>query len=206
MVSGKGPKRPLTSSKAAPAQLYPRSTPFYPPAVGAVLTQTQLDSRAPSVVLVLGECCQVLGGNPSSLNSRLAFWAVLTWAWCTLGAWPRRDRLGVQLRSGVLGTRLGCGDPGGREPWAEQMVDRGWELPFCTGSGAAKGRGGRRLTLALFSFDSSWLGKAGAPEEEGDSPWAQSPQLRSAEGPVSRGLQGLCSPPPSWVPFQSPGT
>ena len=67
------------------------------------------------MVLVLGECCQVLGGNPSSLNSRLAFWAVLTWAWCTLGAWPRRDRLGVQLRSGVLGTRLGCGDPGGRD-------------------------------------------------------------------------------------------
>lgn len=94
----------------------------------------------------------------------------------------------------MLGTWLGCGDPGGREP------------PFCTGSGAAKGRGGRRLTLALFSFDSSWLGKAGAPEEEGESPWAQSPQLRSAEGPVSRGLQGLYSPPPSWVPFLSPGT
>lgn len=119
-------------------------------------SQTQLDSRAPSVVLVLGECCQVLGGNPSSLNSRLGFWALLTWAWGTLGARPGRDRLGVQLRSGVLGTWLGCGDPGGRE------------LPFCTGSGAAKGRGGRRLTLALFSFDSSWLGKAGVPEELGE--------------------------------------
>lgn len=131
-------------------------------------SQTQLDSRAPLAVLVLGECCQVLGGNPTSLNSRLGFWALLTWAWCILGAWPRRDRLGVQLRSGALGTLLGCGDTGGREPWAEQMVDRGWELPFCTGSGAAKGRGGRRLTLALFSFDSRWLGKAGVPEELGE--------------------------------------
>ena len=107
-------------------------------------------------------------GVTQALNFRLGSWALLTWAWCILGAWPRHDRLGVQLRSGALGTLLGCGDTGGREPWAEQMVDRGWELPFCTGSGAAKGRGGRRLMVALFSFDRRWLGKAGVPEELGE--------------------------------------
>ena len=177
MVSGEGPKRPLTSSKATPSP-----APFYPPVVrGAMLTQTGLDSRAPLVVLVLGECCPVLGGNPSSLNSRLGLWVMVTWAWCRLGTWPRGDRLGVQLRGGELGTWLGCGELGGRGPWAEQMADRGWELPFCAGSGAATGKAGRRLILAPLSSDSTWLGRAGVPEEEADSPCAQTSQLRLAE-------------------------
>lgn len=45
-----------------------------------MLTQTGLDSKAPMVVFVLGDCCQFLGGNPSSLNSKLGFWALVTMA------------------------------------------------------------------------------------------------------------------------------
>lgn len=45
-----------------------------------MLTQTGLDSRTPSVVLFLGECCWFLGDNPSSLNSILDFWGLVTWA------------------------------------------------------------------------------------------------------------------------------
>lgn len=69
-----------------PSQLCPRPTPFYPPVVGgAILTQIGLDSRTPSVVLILGEFCQFLVGNPSPLNSRQNFWGLVTWAWCGLG-------------------------------------------------------------------------------------------------------------------------
>lgn len=134
---------------------------------GAMLTQAALDSRARFVVLVLGECCQFLEGNPTSLNSRLGFWALVTWAWCGLWTWPRGDRLGVQLRRGELCTRLGCGELGGRGPGTEQMAGRGWELPFCTGSGEAKDRAGRRLMLAPLSSESMWTGKAGIPGEKG---------------------------------------
>lgn len=131
-------------------------------------SQAALDSRARFVVLVLGECCQFLEGNPTSLNSRLGFWALVTWAWCGLWTWPRGDRLGVQLRRGELCTRLGCGELGGRGPGTEQMAGRGWELPFCTGSGEAKDRAGRRLMLAPLSSESMWTGKAGIPEELGE--------------------------------------
>lgn len=127
-----------------------------------MLTHIGLDSRASLVVLVLGERCQALGGNSTFLNSKLGFWALVTWAWCGLGTWPRGDRFGVQLRRGELGT-----ESGGKGSGAEQTADRGWELPLSTGSGASKGRAGRRLMLAPLSSDNMWLSKAGVPEEKG---------------------------------------
>lgn len=176
-----------------------------------MLTQTGLDSRAPLMVLVLRERCQFLGCNPSSLNSRLGFWALVTWAWCGLGPGSRGERLGVQLKSGELCTQLGCGELEGRGPGVKQTAGRGWELPCCTGSTAAKDRAGRRLTLVLFSSDDMWLGKAGLPGEEGDCLWAQPSQLRSAEWPMSSGRPaGTVHSPPGSVPFpsslHSPGT
>lgn len=46
------------------------------------------------------------------------------------------------------------------------MAGRGWKLPFCTGSGAAKDKAGRRLTLAPLSSDDMWLSKVEVPGEE----------------------------------------
>lgn len=73
----------------------------------------------------------------------------------------------MQLRSGELGTWLGCGEPGGKGPGAEQMAGTAWTLPFCTGSEAAKDREGRRLMLAPLSSEDTWLDKAGVPGKEG---------------------------------------
>lgn len=161
-MSGERPN-PIQGHPQSPSQLCPRPTPFYPLVVGmAMLTHIGLDSRASLVVLVLGERCQALGGNSTFLNSKLGFWALVTWAWCGLGTWPRGDRFGVQLRRGELGT-----ESGGKGSGAEQTADRGWELPLSTGSGASKGRAGRRLMLAPLSSDNMWLSKAGVPEEKG---------------------------------------
>lgn len=88
VVSGEGPTRTPTPSNATPAPLpaLPKTHPILPSSCrGAILTQIGLDSRTPSVVLILGEFCQFLVGNPSPLNSRQNFWGLVTWAWCGLG-------------------------------------------------------------------------------------------------------------------------
>lgn len=77
----------------------------------------------------------------------------------------------MPLRNAELDTWPGCEELADRGPRAEQMAGKGWELPFCTGSGAAGDRAGRRLTLVALSSDDTWLGKVGIPEElskEGD--------------------------------------
>lgn len=75
--ANKDPKPHLRLLLHPYSQLHSRPTPFYSP---CMLTQTWLDSRAPGVLFVLGECCQFLGVNPCSLNSRLGFWALVTMA------------------------------------------------------------------------------------------------------------------------------
>ena len=83
VVSGEGPTRtpnPIQCYSPLPLPAPPKTHPILSSCREAILTPTGLDSRAPVVVFVLGECCRFLGGNPSSLNSKLGFWALVTMA------------------------------------------------------------------------------------------------------------------------------
>lgn len=91
----------------------------------------------------------------------------------------------MPLRNRELDTWLGCEELGDRGPGAEQRAGKGWELLFCTGSGAAGDRAGRRLTLVALSSDDTWLGKVGVPGEEA---------ARCGHSPLSSDqLSGLCA-------------